>query len=75
MLVWSDEFDSGSTPVAPDAAHWGYELGYVRNLGTGLGSLGWIADVEVPAAFDVAHQVVCDGFEPTAKSPVMPTFK
>ena len=30
-LVWSDEFDSGSTPIAPDAAHWGYEQGYVRN--------------------------------------------
>jgi beta-glucanase (GH16 family) len=30
-LVWSDEFDSGSTPVAPDAAHWGHEIGYVRN--------------------------------------------
>ncbi len=30
-LVWSDEFDSGSTPTAPDAAHWGYEQGYVRN--------------------------------------------
>ncbi len=30
-LVWSDEFDSGSTPIAPDASHWGYEQGYVRN--------------------------------------------
>jgi beta-glucanase (GH16 family) len=30
-LVWSDEFDSGSTPALPDSGHWGYERGYVRN--------------------------------------------
>jgi beta-glucanase (GH16 family) len=29
--VWSDEFDSGSTPALPDSSHWGYEEGYVRN--------------------------------------------
>jgi len=31
QLVWSDEFDSGSTPVAPNPAYWDYEHGYVRN--------------------------------------------
>lgn len=31
VLVWSDEFESGSTPTAPNASHWGYEEGYVRN--------------------------------------------
>jgi len=30
-LVWSDEFDSGDTPVLPDSSNWGYEQGYVRN--------------------------------------------
>jgi beta-glucanase (GH16 family) len=30
-LVWSDEFDCGSTPTPPDPASWGHERGYVRN--------------------------------------------
>lgn len=30
-LLWSDEFDSDKTPIAPDASRWGYEAGYVRN--------------------------------------------
>jgi beta-glucanase (GH16 family) len=30
-LVWSDEFDCGSTPTLPDSTSWGYEEGYVRN--------------------------------------------
>lgn len=31
QLVWSDEFDSGSTPQYPNTSNWGYESGYVRN--------------------------------------------
>lgn len=31
QLIWSDEFDSGPTPIAPDSSNWGYENGYVRN--------------------------------------------
>jgi len=31
QLVWSDEFNSSSTPIAPDSSNWGYENGYVRN--------------------------------------------
>ena len=31
QLVWSDEFDCGATPTPPDAANWGFEIGYVRN--------------------------------------------
>jgi beta-glucanase (GH16 family) len=30
-LVWSDEFYSSETPIAPDSSNWGYENGYVRN--------------------------------------------
>lgn len=30
-LVWSDEFDSGSDPIAPNPENWGYESGYTRN--------------------------------------------
>lgn len=30
-LIWSDEFNSGSTPQYPNSANWGYETGYVRN--------------------------------------------
>lgn len=29
--VWGDDFNSGSTPVAPDSTKWGYEIGYLRN--------------------------------------------
>ncbi len=31
QLIWSDEFDSGPTPIPPDSSNWGYEIGYVRN--------------------------------------------
>jgi len=31
QLIWSDEFDSGSTPIAPDSSNWSYEIGYKRN--------------------------------------------
>jgi beta-glucanase (GH16 family) len=31
QLVWSDEFNSSSAPIAPDSSNWGYENGYVRN--------------------------------------------
>ncbi len=30
-LIWSDEFDNGSTPEYPNPNNWGYENGYVRN--------------------------------------------
>ena len=30
-LIWSDEFDSGSTPEYPNPANWSYEEGYKRN--------------------------------------------
>ena len=30
-LIWSDEFDSGSDPIAPNPENWGYESGYTRN--------------------------------------------
>jgi beta-glucanase (GH16 family) len=30
-LVWSDEFYSSETPIAPDSSNWGYEIGYRRN--------------------------------------------
>ena len=30
-LIWSDEFDSGSTKEWPNSSNWWYESGYVRN--------------------------------------------
>ncbi len=31
QLAWSDEFDSGSTPIPPNPSNWVYEIGYKRN--------------------------------------------
>jgi len=31
LIVWSDEFDSGSIPEYPNPSHWGYESAYIRN--------------------------------------------
>ncbi len=36
-LVWSDDFDSGGTKVAPDPVKWGYDLGN----GCDIGKCGW----------------------------------